>query len=83
MIYPQVSVIEWATLYKIETSAMNCAKCHKIIELTVPVAFGKYRGLCSLDHGCGNEFCPATLISLDPKIHRLWTRNILDLKERK
>jgi len=56
IIYPIVAADKWAKKYSIFVESHPCEKCGKILFPTIPFATGRWRGLISEPHGCGEEY---------------------------
>lgn len=56
ILYPVVSARDWAKKYNISVRSNPCVNCGKILTPTKPFATGRWRGLTSEPHSCGEEF---------------------------
>lgn len=59
----------WAERHQITLTPIECRKCKKLLELKIPIASKKYRGLkCDInDHECGEEYTPFRVVPIDPE----------------
>ena len=57
-LYPVVDVDVWASRYNITLKPIKCLKCGIDVELTKPFAVGTWRGVTSVEHGCGEDNQP-------------------------
>lgn len=56
MIYPIIQSEKWAKQYCITVKSKPCENCGEMLHPTKPFATGRWRGLISEPHSCGEEF---------------------------
>jgi hypothetical protein len=56
MIYPDESAEVWAKRYSLSMTSIECRSCKKLLDKTIPFAYGNIRGLRSAPHGCPSRY---------------------------
>jgi hypothetical protein len=56
MIYPDVTVEEWALKYDLDPTPDRCLRCRKLLDEWQPIATKEFRGLITKPHGCPEEY---------------------------
>ncbi len=58
---------KWAEKYNLSMKPLPCGNCGKLLERTIPFAYGSIRGLRSAPHGCHPAFDHTVSRSIDEK----------------
>lgn len=72
VLYPQISTFIWAKRYNLSIKSKTCVKCGLELTTTKPFASGKWRGLISEEHECGQSYDILVAIELDDKGKNIW-----------
>ena len=56
MIYPDVTVEEWAEKYGLDLTPDQCRGCGKILSNWTPIATRDFRGVITTPHGCEPKY---------------------------
>lgn len=56
----------WATRYGLTARERPCPRCGRLLQLSIPFAYGRYRGLMCAPCECGNRRTPYSFV-VDPK----------------
>lgn len=74
MIYPEYSLDEWCKKYGLEVQRLQCCKCEKYFDTTVPILIKGYAGLETPSHGCENNQKAATFTPISSKEINEWNK---------
>jgi hypothetical protein len=72
MLKPLEDHASWARRYGINIKTLRCRFCDRVFETTVPVAYGRWRGLETPDHGCGEQSIMFAGVELDENGRNQW-----------